>query len=163
MMETKILLDQAREQLRAGTCDREQASKARGVPGLTLKAPVPGSQWLYFDRLLQLVGELAADRVGDVDLAALQRRRPRRLGSASILISLGIVLVGLWRYWRLHAIPHGRGIQRITFAMSVGSILGAMLGGLVVAFAPVEFLKLLLGCVLIVAAVKTVTRHANQP
>ena len=30
-------------------------------------------------RLLQLLGELAADRVGDVDLAALQRRQPRRL------------------------------------------------------------------------------------
>jgi hypothetical protein len=57
----------------------------------------------------------------------------RIAGSASILISLGIVLMGLWRYWRTNAIPHGRGIQRITFAMSAGSILGATLGGLVVA------------------------------
>ena len=30
-------------------------------------------------------------------------------GSASILISLGIVSVGLWRYWRVDAIPCGRG------------------------------------------------------
>ena len=30
-------------------------------------------------RALQLLGELAADRVDDVDLAALQRRQPRRL------------------------------------------------------------------------------------
>ena len=38
----------------------------------------------------------------------------------------------------------GRGIQRITVAMSAGSILGATLGGLAVAYA--EFLKVLLGC-----------------
>jgi Sulfite exporter TauE/SafE len=30
-------------------------------------------------------------------------------GSASILISIGVVLSGLWRYWRLGAIPSGRG------------------------------------------------------
>ena len=83
----------------------------------------------------------------------------RTAGSASILISLGIVLMGLWRYWRSNAIPQGRGIQRITFAMSAGSILGATLGGLAVAYAPVQFLKLLLGCVLIVAAAKTITSH----
>src|SRR6267378_5758470 len=83
----------------------------------------------------------------------------RIAGSASILISLGIVLMGLWRYWRSNAIPQGRGIQRITFAMSAGSILGATLGGLAVAYAPVQFLKLLLGCVLIVAAAKTITSH----
>jgi uncharacterized protein len=81
----------------------------------------------------------------------------RTAGSASILISLGIVLVGLWRYWRSNAIPQGRGIQRITFAMSAGSILGATLGGLAVAYAPVQFLKVLLGSVLIVAAGKTMT------
>ena len=82
----------------------------------------------------------------------------RTAGSASILISLGIVLMGLWRYWRSDAIPKGKGIQRITFAMSAGSILGATLGGLAVAYAPVQFPKLLLGCVLIAAAGKTVIR-----
>jgi uncharacterized protein len=83
----------------------------------------------------------------------------RAAGSASILISLGIVLMGLWRYWRSNAIPQGRGIHRITFAMSAGSILGATLGGLAVAYAPVAFLKLFLGCVLIAAAAKTITSH----
>ena len=76
-------------------------------------------------------------------------------GSASILISLGVVAVGLWRYWRVDAIPRGRSVQRIISAMSMGSILGAALGGLLVAVAPVAFLKLLLGGVLIAAAAKT--------
>ena len=76
-------------------------------------------------------------------------------GSASILISLGVVVSGLWRYSRLGAIPSGKGVQRITGAMSAGSILGALLGGLAVAYAPMAFLKLLLGCALIAAAAKT--------
>ena len=59
---------------------------------------------------------------------------------------------------RCDAIPKGRGIQRITFAMSAGSILGTTLGGLAVAYAPVQFLKLSLGCVLIAAAGKTLIR-----
>jgi len=76
-------------------------------------------------------------------------------GSASILISLGVVSVGLWRYWRVDAIPCGRGAQRITTAMAAGSIIGAALGGLAVAYAPVALLKVLLGCVLLAAAGKT--------
>ena len=59
----------------------------------------------------------------------------------------------------MRAIPEGRGVQRITLAMSVGSIIGAILGGLAVAYAPVEFLKVLLGGILLVTAFKTIVRH----
>ena len=45
--------------------------------------------------------------------------------------------------------------QGITTAMAAGSIIGATLGGLAVAYAPVAFLKVLLGCVLLAAAGKT--------
>lgn len=83
----------------------------------------------------------------------------RTAGTASLLISLGVVTTGLWRYWRLGAIPRGRGVQRITLAMSAGSILGAILGGLAIAVAPVTALKLLLGLVLVAAAGKTLAGH----
>jgi uncharacterized protein len=83
----------------------------------------------------------------------------RTAGSASILISVGVVLSGIYRYWRLDAIPKGRGVQRITAAMSAGSIVGAMLGGLAVAYAPVDFLKVLLGCVLLAAALKSAIKR----
>jgi len=78
-------------------------------------------------------------------------------GSASILVSLGVVLIGLWRYWRAGTIPTGRGAQRITTAMAAGSIIGATLGGLALAYSPVALLKVLLGSVLLIAAAKTVT------
>ena len=44
----------------------------------------------------------------------------RTAGSASLLIAVGFVLTGLWHYWRMGAIPQGRGVQRITAAMSAG-------------------------------------------
>ena len=80
-------------------------------------------------------------------------------GSASIVISLCLISVGLWRYWRIGAFPRGRGIQRITAAMSFGSVVGAGLGGLAIAIVPVGSLKLLLGCVLLAAAGKTLLGH----
>ncbi len=43
--------------------------------------------------------------------------------------------------------------------MSLGSIVGATVGGLAVAYAPTAFLKSLLGTVLIAAAIKTVVSH----
>jgi uncharacterized membrane protein YfcA len=83
----------------------------------------------------------------------------RTAGSASILISLGVVSTGVWRYWRLGTMPTGGGVRRITGAMAAGSIIGAAIGGLAVAYAPVPFIKALLGCVLIVAAGKTFARR----
>jgi uncharacterized membrane protein YfcA len=83
-------------------------------------------------------------------------------GSASILISLGIVSIGLWRYWRADAVPTGRGAQRMTAAMAAGSIIGATLGGLAVAYAPVAFLKVLLGGGLLAAAVRTATHRETR-
>jgi len=61
--------------------------------------------------------------------------------------------------WLAGTIPTGRGVQRITTAMALGSILGATLGGLAVAYAPVVFLKVLLGAVLLAAAAKTFTHQ----
>ena len=59
----------------------------------------------------------------------------------------------------MDAFPRGRGAQRIMLAMSGGSLIGAALGGLAVAVAPVAVLKLLLGGILIAAAGKTFLRQ----
>lgn len=83
----------------------------------------------------------------------------RIAGTASLLISLIIVSTGLWRYDRARAILLTCGARRIAFSMGVGSLIGAALGGLAVALAPVVFLKVVLGSVLILAAAKTVMPH----
>jgi uncharacterized membrane protein YfcA len=51
-------------------------------------------------------------------------------GSASILISVAVVMSGLWKYRQLGAIPRSRSVQRITGAMGAGSMIGVALGGL---------------------------------
>jgi uncharacterized protein len=78
----------------------------------------------------------------------------RTAGTASALISLCLITVGLFRYWHMGALPQGRGVHRITTAMSLGSMVGAAVGGMAAAVAPVAFLKILLGGVLIAAAGK---------
>jgi uncharacterized membrane protein YfcA len=75
-------------------------------------------------------------------------------GTASIVISVCVVISGLWRYWRLGAIEMRLGARRIVSAMSAGSLVGAAFGGIAVGFAPVVAIKALLGCVLIAAATK---------
>ena len=85
----------------------------------------------------------------------------RIAGTASLLISLAIVATGLWRYHRAGALPMTGGAPRIALSMSAGSLIGAALGGFAVAMAPVVFLKVLLGTVLILAAAKAITGHGG--
>jgi uncharacterized membrane protein YfcA len=60
----------------------------------------------------------------------------------------------------LGAIETGLGPKRIVSATSVGSLIGAALGGLAVSFAPVGFVKIVLGVVLIAAAAKVaISQH----
>src|SRR5207248_11583704 len=66
-------------------------------------------------------------------------------GSASILISLGVVSIGLWRFWRADEIRMGRGAERSATAVAAGRVIGATPGGLAVAYAPVTLLKVVLG------------------
>lgn len=76
-------------------------------------------------------------------------------GTASLLISLLIVGTGLWRYHRAGALVTTGGALRISASMSAGSMIGAALGSLLVATAPTAVLKVVLGLVLLAAAVKT--------
>jgi len=83
-------------------------------------------------------------------------------GSASAMISLAIIAAGLWRHHAAGAFALGRGAQRIVASMSLGSIIGAVAGGLAVAYAPGGLLKLLLGCILLAAAAKTAIEGRRQ-
>ena len=82
-------------------------------------------------------------------------------GSASILISLAIVATGLARHHALGGLNFRGGARRMIGAMSLGSLFGAAIGGLAVAYAPSEALKVLLGVVLLVAAGKTLRKAAS--
>ncbi len=75
-------------------------------------------------------------------------------GTASLLISLPTVAVGVFRHARLGAFSERRDLTETVAPMGVGSVIGAVAGGLMVGLIPAAALKLALGAILIFSAVK---------
>jgi uncharacterized membrane protein YfcA len=75
-------------------------------------------------------------------------------GTASLLISLPTVAVGVLRHRRLGAYSERRDLRGTVAPMGVGSVIGAVVGGLLVGLVPAGVLKLLLGVILIGSAVR---------
>jgi uncharacterized membrane protein YfcA len=86
----------------------------------------------------------------------------RTAGTASLLISLVTVASGLWRYHRLEALPDRVALHGTAIPMSIGSIVGAVAGGLLLGIVSVVALKVVLGLVLIAAASKPVWPWAHR-
>lgn len=82
-------------------------------------------------------------------------------GTASVMISLPTVIVGLARYARKGSFVR-EDAGALIVPMGVGSIAGALAGGLLVPFVPAGMLKLVLGAILIVSAIR-IFRHASAP
>jgi uncharacterized protein len=75
-------------------------------------------------------------------------------GTASLLISLPTVAVGVTRYARRGAYDRAA-LSETVAPMSLGSVIGAVIGGLLVGAAPSAVLKIGLGVLLIVSAWRT--------
>ena len=75
-------------------------------------------------------------------------------GTASLLISLPTVAVGVLRHRRLGSFRIAPTSPKTVAPMGVGSVVGAVVGGLLVGLVPAAALKLVLGMVLIVSAVR---------
>jgi uncharacterized membrane protein YfcA len=79
-------------------------------------------------------------------------------GTASLLISLPTVAVGIARYARQRAYAPSALAQTVV-PMGLGSVLGAVIGGLLVGSVPAAALKLGLGIILILSAWRTFRRQ----
>ena len=75
-------------------------------------------------------------------------------GTASLLISLPTVGVGVLRHRRLGSFADRDDLTRTVAPMGVGSVVGAVVGGFLVGLAPAAALKLVLGVILIISAVQ---------
>jgi len=78
----------------------------------------------------------------------------RAAGTASLLISLPTVAVGVLRHRRLGAFAERRDLTGTVAPMGAGSVIGAVAGGLMVGMVPAAALKLVLGAVLIFSAAR---------
>lgn len=80
-------------------------------------------------------------------------------GTASPLISLPTVLIGLVGYARLGAFRDREPLRVTVLPMALGSIVGVFLGGWLARFAPGIFLKVFLGALLIFSAVRALGKR----
>lgn len=75
-------------------------------------------------------------------------------GTASLFISLPTVLMGVLRYARQHAYADRRDRYQTIVPMGIGSVIGAVVGGLLVGIVPSSVLKIGLGIILIWSATR---------
>jgi uncharacterized membrane protein YfcA len=79
-------------------------------------------------------------------------------GTVSLLVSLPTVAVGVGRHAHRGTYRDRRDLTATIVPMGIGSVIGAVIGGLLVGIAPDGVLKVLLGVILIVSATR-VFRH----
>jgi len=75
-------------------------------------------------------------------------------GTASLLISLPTVAVGVLRHCKLGSFADRADLAQTVFPMGVGSVVGAVVGSFYVGLVSAAALKLVLGAILIVSAVR---------
>lgn len=76
-------------------------------------------------------------------------------GTASLLISLPTVVVGILRFAMRGAYAHKPDLYQTVAPMGAGSVIGAVLGGLLLGFVPASLLKVILGLILCYSAWRT--------
>lgn len=76
-------------------------------------------------------------------------------GTASLIISLPTILVGVVRYARHGAFRDRRVFREAILPMGFGSVVGAVIGGLFLGIVSPYVLKVILGIVLLISAVRT--------
>lgn len=83
----------------------------------------------------------------------------RTAGTASLLVSLPTVAVGVWRFQRQGAYRDPHVLRSVVLPMALGSVAGAMIGAALLPFAPTAALKLVLGLILGISAYKLGRKH----
>jgi uncharacterized membrane protein YfcA len=75
-------------------------------------------------------------------------------GTASVLISIPIVLTGVARHWLTGHYRSQSMLVYLVLPMCIGSVVGALVGGYLTAWAPTDALRLVLAAILAISAFK---------
>jgi uncharacterized membrane protein YfcA len=126
---------------------------------------LPGGSWLplrlvvatLFGLFIGLVSSLLGVAGGELIIPTLVfmfGAGIKTAGTASLLISLPTVAVGVLRHRRLGSFAESADLTQTVAPMGLGSVVGAVTGGLFVGVVPAAALKFVLGVILIVSAVR---------
>lgn len=141
-----------------GTALIVEAFLPRDVPGLLPDSPlVRLVAAVIFGLGIGLVSSLLGVAGGELIIPTLVfafGAGIKTAGTASLLISLPTVAVGVLRHRRLGSFTERADLTQTVAPMGVGSVVGAVVGGLFVGVVPAAVLKLGLGVILIVSAVR---------
>lgn len=78
----------------------------------------------------------------------------RTAGTASVLISIPVVLTGVARHWLTGHYRSPSMFQNLILPMALGSLAGAVIGGYLAVWAPTDALRVTLAVILAVSAIK---------
>lgn len=86
----------------------------------------------------------------------------RTAGTASALISIPVVLTGVIRHWLTGHYRSQSMLAYLVLPMSIGSLIGALIGGYLAAWAPTDALRLVLATILAASAIKLWSKSAGD-
>ncbi|MDJ0617836.1 MAG: sulfite exporter TauE/SafE family protein [Calothrix sp. MO_192.B10] len=121
---------------------------------------------IIFGLLIGLVSSLLGVAGGEVIIPTLIfafGADIKTAGTSALLISLPTVLVGVLKYASKGAFIDRRPVKDTVIPMGIGSVIGALLGGLMVGIVPASMLKLVLGTILIISAVRVFFHKQKSP
>jgi len=84
----------------------------------------------------------------------------RTAGTASVLISLPVVLTGIARHWLTGHYRSQSMLAFLVLPMGIGSLVGALVGGYLAAWAPTDALRIVLAAILAVSSIKLWSKGA---
>lgn len=135
-----------------------EAFLTQDVPGLLPDVlPVRLTAAALFGLVVGLVSSLLGVAGGELIIPTLVfafGADIKTAGTASLLISLPTVAVGIMRHRRLRAFEDRADLTGMVAPMGAGSVVGAAAGGFLVGVVPAAELKLMLGIILVVSAVR---------
>lgn len=119
------------------------------------------SAGLLFGLLIGLVSSLLGVAGGELIIPTLVfafGADIKTAGTASLIVSLPTVIVGVARYAGRGAFAERQALTETVVPMGIGSVIGAVIGGILVGIVPPSVLKVGLGVILMVSAFKTFRR-----